>query len=340
MARSVSTIPKTTTKPASTSVPPAAEKKAPKEDKKEKKEKEPKAAAAATTAAATTTTASDAAAPKEKAPKEKAPKEKKEKKASSKDKKEKVVAPAPAAAAAPAAAPVEAESVPEAHEDAAGQANALVSSIAEVVLMIKELEAEAKLLRAQCKGIIYASRKECNSSRKFIKSKKEAAAAAGEPPYMTAYQVLDGSVRARSKHMTNTMVQIKNKINKFASIQTENVKQARKAKKENRKRAPPIASVKPIRVHDKITTFMGVPSGTLLSRHEVFTAIREHISKNLCYFEGKGKKFVNPDAKLAPLFTEVPEDKKTSIDYFNMQRYLKDYFYKDVAATATAATAA
>jgi hypothetical protein len=313
MARSVSTIPKTTSKPASvkkstpaltattdvvtapeTTTVVTAPAPAPKKAKK----------ATATAGATASTTAVAEPSTKEKKPKAK------------KVKAEPVVKTEETAATVEA--PVE-----------DGSVNKLNASIFDVIASIRKLEAEAKLLRAKCKSMLYASKKECNSSRKFIKAKKEAAQAEGGAVYKTSCQQLTESVCGLSKQMMSEMSVVKAKIGKFSSLHAEHVKFVRKQKKENRKRAPPAASIQPVQVDPKISKFMGTEPGVRLSRHDVFTAIRTHISANQCYVEGHGKKFIQPDAALAPLFVDVPADKRNEITHFNMQKYLKNYFIKD-----------
>lgn len=306
MARSVSTIPKTSIKPASAPAPAKSDN-APQKEKKTKGAKKDKTVEAVPENVAELPVAETPQPAKSKPRKPKN--------------------------ALPVEAPVD-NAQPDPVESVEGVAEEVVSLDAIIngaIQTIRRVEADAKALRARCKSMIYASKKECNSSRKFINSKKKAALAEGQEVGLSPFQALDASVRGLSRQMSTDMVAVKNTIGKCASIHNDTVKKVRKIKKENRNRAPPMAALKPVKVHEKLATFMGVSPDTRLSRHEVFAAIRKHISDNNCYFEGKGKKFINPDAKLAPLFSEVPADKSGEITHFKMQTYLKDYFIKDTA---------
>ena len=307
MARSVSTIPKTSSKPvsgANSAVPVAdavVDKPAKKAIKKEK---------------VVAPVVEEVVVPEVVAKKAKAPK--KAKVVTSSDPVEAVASEAPVDSSAEVVVASSGES-----------ANKLNASISEVVQAIRDIELQAKLLRAKCKSLMFASKKECQSSRKFNKAKKEATTLAEGEVYKTACQKLTDSAAELSKSMSSEMALIKSRIGKFSALHSEQVKLVRKQKKETRKRAPPAASVQPVQVDPKISAFMGTAEGVRLSRHDVFTAIRAHISANQCYVQGHGKKFIQPDAALAPLFANVPEENSLQITHFNMQKYLKDYFIKD-----------
>jgi hypothetical protein len=314
MARSVSTIPKTSSKPASDS-------KAVSSEKAGKKESKPKAAAPVESLAI------EASAPEIKS--KKASKPKGEKKVPV----EPVVSePVLVEAVSNNAALGEAVSNNAAPVEPGVSTNKLNDSIYDVIQSIRLLETNMRLLRASCKSILYASKKECHSSRKFIKAKKEAAQLVEGSVYKTDCQKYTEQVGQMAKSIVSDMSAIKSKIGKFSSLHSEQAKLVRKQKKESRKRTPPAASIQPVRVDAKISKFMGTEEGVRLSRHDVFTAIRAHISDHQCYVPGFGKKYIQPDATLAPLFSEVPDDKKLSITHFNMQKYLKKYFTKEPVA--------
>ena len=86
------------------------------------------------------------------------------------------------------------------------------------------------------------------------------------------------------------------------------------------KRAPSIFE-RPTQVTAELLTFLGRPSGTLMSRSEVTKAVNEYVkAHNL-----KDKHAINPDAPLRSLLS-VPANE--NLTYFNLQRYLNRHYVK------------
>ena len=88
------------------------------------------------------------------------------------------------------------------------------------------------------------------------------------------------------------------------------------------KRAPSIFE-RPTQVTAELLTFLGRPSGTLMSRSEVTKAVNEYVkTHNL-----KDKHAINPDGPLRTLLS-VPATE--NLTYFNLQRYLNRHYVKAV----------
>ena len=88
------------------------------------------------------------------------------------------------------------------------------------------------------------------------------------------------------------------------------------------KRAPSIFE-RPTQVTAELLTFLGRPSGTLMSRSEVTKAVNEYVkTHNL-----KDKHAINPDGPLRTLLS-VPATE--NLTYFNLQRYLNRHYIKAV----------
>lgn len=113
------------------------------------------------------------------------------------------------------------------------------------------------------------------------------------------------------------------------------MKQAAKASGA-RKRASgnkqPSGFVKPSQISDELIKFLGKEAGTMMSRVEVSKEISAYISANGLKDKSNGR-LINADAKLSKLLKLSAAD---SLNFFNLQKYLKPHFIKAVPAPATA----
>lgn len=113
------------------------------------------------------------------------------------------------------------------------------------------------------------------------------------------------------------------------------MKQAAKASGA-RKRASgnkqPSGFAKPSQISDELIKFLGKEAGTMMSRIEVSKEISAYISSNGLKDKTNGRHII-ADAKLSKLLKLGAAD---SLNFFNLQKYLKPHFIKAVPAPATA----
>ena len=111
------------------------------------------------------------------------------------------------------------------------------------------------------------------------------------------------------------------------------LKNASKSKKSKKSSTPNpnrqlSGFVKPSVVSDDLLAFVGKEKGTMMSRVEVSKEITSYIEKNSLKDKDNGRQ-INPDAKLTKLLQIGAGEVLT---YFNLQRYLKIHFVKNVKA--------
>ena len=121
---------------------------------------------------------------------------------------------------------------------------------------------------------------------------------------------------------------IKN-IAKFSSRVSKNADKSTKRKKNAKTR--PSGFEKPTPISDELAVFFGKELGSLMARTEVSKQIHEYVMTQKLQNE-KNRRIIHPDPKLKQLLN-VNNDELT---YFNLQKYLKFHFKKDVAAVAVA----
>jgi chromatin remodeling complex protein RSC6 len=121
---------------------------------------------------------------------------------------------------------------------------------------------------------------------------------------------------------------IKN-IAKFSSRVSKNADKSTKRKKNAKTR--PSGFEKPTPISDELAVFFGKELGSLMARTEVSKQIHEYVITQKLQNE-KNRRIIHPDPKLKQLLN-VNNDELT---YFNLQKYLKYHFKKDVAAVAKA----
>ena len=121
---------------------------------------------------------------------------------------------------------------------------------------------------------------------------------------------------------------IKN-IAKFSSRVSKNADKSTKRKKNAKTR--PSGFEKPTPISDELAVFFGKELGSLMARTEVSKQIHEYVMTQKLQNE-KNRRIIHPDPKLKQLLN-VNNDELT---YFNLQKYLKFHFKKDVVAVAVA----
>jgi len=115
---------------------------------------------------------------------------------------------------------------------------------------------------------------------------------------------------------------IKN-IAKFSSRVSKNADKSTKRKKNAKTR--PSGFEKPTPISDELAIFFGKELGSLMARTEVSKQIHEYVITQKLQNE-KNRRIIHPDPKLKQLLN-VNNDELT---YFNLQKYLKYHFKKDV----------
>jgi chromatin remodeling complex protein RSC6 len=118
-------------------------------------------------------------------------------------------------------------------------------------------------------------------------------------------------------------------LEKVFSRELKNAQKNSKKRKTTGNRQPS-GFVKPTRISDELAKFLGKTVGTEMARTEVSKEINAYIREKGLQDKENGRK-IHPDANLAKLLALGSADELT---YFNLQRYMKHHFVKEVAATA------
>lgn len=132
--------------------------------------------------------------------------------------------------------------------------------------------------------------------------------------------------------LSGVLTQLRSLITVVKGLQKEHLKmqkvQAKKAqKKANGTPRPPSGFAKPSLLSDELCTFLGLPSGSSLSRTEVTSKVNQYIKEhNLQNKEDKRK--IIPDQKLSKVLSMTPDDQVT---YFNLQKFMKHHYSKAVS---------
>ena len=86
---------------------------------------------------------------------------------------------------------------------------------------------------------------------------------------------------------------------------------------------------KPTLISNDLAVFFGKPIGSLMARTEVSKSIHKYVTENHLQ-DVNNRRIIHPDAKLLKLL-ECSDDELT---YFNLQKYLKHHFKKDVVVAS------
>jgi chromatin remodeling complex protein RSC6 len=121
---------------------------------------------------------------------------------------------------------------------------------------------------------------------------------------------------------------IKN-ITKISSRVSKNADKSNKRKKNTKSK--PSGFEKPTPISDELAVFFGKELGTLMARTEVSKQIHDYVMQQKLQ-NAANRRIIHPDAKLKQLLN-VNNDELT---YFNLQKYLKFHFKKEVAAAPVA----
>ena len=123
-------------------------------------------------------------------------------------------------------------------------------------------------------------------------------------------------------------INIKN-ITKISSRVCKNADKSSKRKKNTKSK--PSGFEKPTPISDELAIFFGKELGCLMARTEVSKQIHDYVMQQKLQ-NAANRRIIHPDAKLKQLLN-VNNDELT---YFNLQKYLKFHFKKDVPVVPVA----
>jgi chromatin remodeling complex protein RSC6 len=124
---------------------------------------------------------------------------------------------------------------------------------------------------------------------------------------------------------------MKMNIKNIAKISARVSKNAEKSskKKRNSNNGAQSGFQKPTLISDELAVFFNKPKGTRMARTEVSKEIHKYVTSNNLQNK-ENRRIIHPDAKLKKLLDSKDEE----LTYFNLQKYLKHHFKKDVSPTA------
>jgi chromatin remodeling complex protein RSC6 len=134
---------------------------------------------------------------------------------------------------------------------------------------------------------------------------------------------------AKLQQLVGLFSTVKNDYKTLEKHVLREMKIAQKASSKKRRvnvNRKPSGFIKPTRISDELAVFLGKNIGTEMARTEVSREINAYIQLNKLQDKSNGRK-INPDSKLTTLLKLSQEDELT---YFNLQRYMKHHFVKQV----------
>lgn len=142
-----------------------------------------------------------------------------------------------------------------------------------------------------------------------------------------------GEFNAKLQQLGSIFTSLKSDFKTLQKSVDRDIKAAVKAAIARKKRSmgdrPKSGFVKPTRISDELTKFLNKEPGTEMARTEVSKEINQYVVANGLRDKSNGR-IILPDAKLGKLLKAGKDDEVT---YFNLQRYLKPHFIKEVPAT-------
>jgi len=134
---------------------------------------------------------------------------------------------------------------------------------------------------------------------------------------------------AKLQQLSTIISTLKSEHKTLEKIMARELKNAHKSSSRKRKSGnrQPSGFVKPTRISDELAQFLGKTVGTEMARTAVSKEINTYIvAHNLQ--DAKNGRIIHADQKLTELLKLKAGDELT---YFNLQRYMKHHFVKDVA---------
>ena len=144
-----------------------------------------------------------------------------------------------------------------------------------------------------------------------------------------------GEYADKINQLSSLVSSLKSEFKALEKSVSKELKAAEKASMK-RKRASgnraPSGFVKPTLISDELAAFLGHDKGSKLARTAVSKEINNYIRANKLQDSENGRK-INADSKLAKLLKLAKTDELT---YFNLQKFMKHHFIKEVAPVAVA----
>jgi chromatin remodeling complex protein RSC6 len=134
---------------------------------------------------------------------------------------------------------------------------------------------------------------------------------------------------AKLQQLSTIISTLKSEHKTIEKTMARELKNAQKSSSRKRKSGnrQPSGFVKPTRISDELAQFLGKTVGTEMARTAVSKEINTYIvAHNLQ--DAKNGRIIHADQKLTELLKLKAGDELT---YFNLQRYMKHHFVKDVA---------
>ena len=176
-------------------------------------------------------------------------------------------------------------------------------------------------------------------SKKSVEKTDTPAPVVEAPAELTNEVVGDTSVNAKLTEFSSKLQQLatifsslKSDFKTLEKTVSRDLKAAQKSSKKSRRSngtRQPSGFVKPTKISDELATFLGKTLGTEMARTEVSKEINQYIRSKSLQDKENGRK-IHPDAPLKKLLNIGKDDELT---YFNLQRYMKHHFVKQVPAT-------
>lgn len=156
----------------------------------------------------------------------------------------------------------------------------------------------------------------------------------GDTVFVDAFADINKSVQEASAKFNS----IKFELKKLETQYKREMKLFNKltSRKKNKKASrSPSGFVKPTKISEKLSEFLGKDKGVEMARTEVTKLITAYVRQHELQDKKNGR-LINPDTKLATLLEYTPgdpSDEKSRLSYFNLQRYLSPHFEKNVKPT-------
>jgi chromatin remodeling complex protein RSC6 len=133
-----------------------------------------------------------------------------------------------------------------------------------------------------------------------------------------------------SDSLTLFKMEISNLQKLVKTVEKDVKKELKNVKREKQNASPkkraPSGFAKPTKVTKELCDFMNKPEGSEIARTEVTKALVSYIKENKLIEMNDGKNNIIPDEKLKLLLGLDNED-LSSLNYFNIQKYMNKHFY-------------
>jgi chromatin remodeling complex protein RSC6 len=130
--------------------------------------------------------------------------------------------------------------------------------------------------------------------------------------------------------LNKTLTETKEAIALVKTLQKEDKKSSKKTKRSKKDKSdeakasrPASGFAKPTKLSDTLCTFLGVPSGTEMSRTDVTRVLNQYIKTNNLQ-DANDKRTIVPDAKLKSILDTTDG----ILTYFTLQKHIKHHFVK------------